>query len=255
MPRRVLATAVDHSYPFSQIHCVVPYSLSQTHFMEGSPPATYLPVGGEDDNLETMYPELTDQWPWFIQTDEEAWATSPPLTVGSEVAPASPITGPFSSGEALPPPPPPPPSDAARIRARRQARYDFSHGDEDLEIMFELNSDMGITLQHPERDTLAQPPPIWPEGRVEDTPGDELVNPDTSVPSGGDVGAPAGSDEGQAQVFWHTGDDGFAGHRDDVSGGDARRTLELLGARLHKDARRQLELAESRTWPGPDGAD
>ncbi|CAI6091323.1 unnamed protein product [Clonostachys chloroleuca] len=153
------------------------------------------------------------------------------------------------SGEQLSPRPS---SDAATEVQARQACYEFSRGDEDLEIMFELNSDMGITLRHPESDAVARPPPPSGAGRrglkrrVEEAPEGGLMDSSTGVPSGGYDWALAGLDMGQAPIFWQGGGDGrFASVYGDVSGGDAVQTLGLLGARLHKDARRQLELTKS----------
>ncbi|CAI6082603.1 unnamed protein product [Clonostachys chloroleuca] len=146
------------------------------------------------------------------------------------------------SGEQLSPRPS---SDAAAEVQARQACYEFSRGDEDLEIMFELNSDMGITLRHPESDAVARPPPPSGAGRrglkrrAEEAPEGGLMDSSTGVPSGGYDWALAGLDMGQAPLFWQ------GGLCSDVSGGDAVQTLGLLGARLHKDARRQLELTKS----------
>jgi hypothetical protein len=118
--------------------------------------------------------------------------------------------------------------------------------------MFELNSDMGIKLRHPKSHALAEPP--GPSGgrrrglkrRAEEAPEGGLMDSSTSAPSGGYDWALAGLDMGQAPIFWQGGGDGrFASVYGDVSGGDAVQTLGLLGARLHKDARRQLELTKS----------
>lgn len=234
MPGRALATAFDHLYPFTESHCVAPSSLSKCQPMERSTSATRLPGAGEGHRLQAMHLEAADQGPLFPPfKDGEAWAISPPLTAGSEVAPASPITTPPYSGEPL---------------SLRPSCYEFSRGNEDLEIMFELNSDMGITLRHPTSDALAQPPPPppsagrrWLKRRAEEPL--ELVDSSTSVPSGGYYDwAPTGLDMGQAPMFWQRG----AGY-----GGDPVQSLELLGARLHQDARRQLELTKSRVWFGP----
>jgi len=111
--------------------------------------------------------------------------------------------------------------------------------------MFELNSDMGIKLRHPKSHALAEPP-APSGGRRRGLKRRAEVDSSTSAPSGGYDWALAGLDMGQAPIFWQGGGDGrFASVYGDVSGGDAVQTLGLLGARLHKDARRQLELTKS----------
>ncbi|CAG9974151.1 unnamed protein product [Clonostachys byssicola] len=235
MPR----TAANHSYPFTEGYCVAPSSLSKCQSMERRTSATHLPVAGECHHLQDTYIEATDQGPLF--TDERARTISPPLTAGPEVAPASPIMAPPCSGELRSPRPS---SDVVMRRQARQACYEFSHGNEDLEIMFELNSDMGITLRQPESAGRR-----WRKRGAEEAPEGELGDLVTSVPSGSDDWAATGLDMGQAPMFW--GDGSYS----DVSGGEAVQTLELLGDRLHRDAQRQLELTdESCVWFGPDSA-
>jgi hypothetical protein len=115
--------------------------------------------------------------------------------------------------------------------------------------MYELNSDMGITLRHPESDAVAMPPPPSGAGRrglkrrAEEAPEGGLVDSSMSVPSGGSDWALTGLDMGQPPLFWQGGDG--VSPCSDASGGEAVQTLGLLGARLHKDARRQLELTKS----------
>lgn len=213
--------------------------------MEHSTSAIHLPAAGECHHLQATYlEEATDQGPLFTrQTDEEARTISPPLTAGPEVAPASPIRAPPYSGELRSSRPS---SDVVIRTQAKQACYEFSHGNEDLEIMFELNSDMGITLRHPEGAGRRRR-----KRRAEQAPEGEMGDSITSMPSGSDDWAATGLGMGQAPIFWHGGDGSYS----DVSGGDAVQALELLGDRLHKDAQRQLELTdESCVWFGPDFA-